>query len=198
MNGQHFSGTNYQLDGTDNQDPILGIIVINPNLDAVTEAKVALQQYDAEMGKAVAGYVTAQTKSGSNDFHGGGFWFRRTDANEARDPFTQFQPVNGRFIPATRWQEFGGSIGGPIMKNKLFFFGDYQGQRYSTGVSNQYSIPTLQVEQTCGQTTGLLRSQPVSRSDRRWRRRWRSCRVRCLIPTLATSRVADALLLRAT
>jgi len=155
VNGQHFSGTNYQLDGTDNQDPILGIIVINPNLDAVTEAKVALQQYDAEMGKAVAGYVTAQTKSGSNEFHGGGFWFRRTGANEARDPFTQFQQVNGRFIPATKWQEFGGSIGGPIMKNKLFFFGDYQGQRYSTGVSNQYSIPTLQVEQTCGQTTGF-------------------------------------------
>src|SRR5271166_5261135 len=70
VNGQHFSGTNYQLDGTDNQDPILGIIVINPNLDAVTEAKIALQQYDAEMGKATAGYVTAQTKSGSNEFHG--------------------------------------------------------------------------------------------------------------------------------
>ena len=92
VNGQHFSGTNYELDGTDNQDPILGIIVINPNLDAVTEAKVALQQYDAEMGKAVAGYVTAQTKSGSNDFHGSAFWFRRTDANQARDPFTQFTP----------------------------------------------------------------------------------------------------------
>ena len=155
VNGQHFSGTNYQLDGTDNQDPILGIIVINPNLDAVTEAKVALQQYDAEMGKAVAGYVTAQTRSGSNDFHGGGFWFRRTDANQARDPFTQFKPVNGRWIPASRWQEYGGSLGGPIMKNKLFFFGNYQGQKYSTGVSNQYSIPTLQVEQTCAQTTGF-------------------------------------------
>jgi hypothetical protein len=155
VNGQHFSGTNYQLDGTDNQDPILGIIVINPNLDAVTEAKVALQQYDAEMGKAVAGYVTAQTKSGSNDYHGSGFWFRRTDANEARDPFTQYQQVNGRFIPSTRWQEYGGSIGGPIMKNKLFFFGDYQGQKYSTGVTNQYTIPTLKVEQTCAQTTGF-------------------------------------------
>ncbi len=125
VNGQHFSGTNYQLDGTDNQDPILGIIVINPNLDAVTEAKIALQQYDAEMGKAVAGYVTAQTKSGSNDFHGSAFWFRRTDANQARDPFSQFaaDPSTGRFIPSSKWQQFGGSIGGPIIKNKLFFFG---------------------------------------------------------------------------
>src|SRR6516162_2300901 len=154
VNGQHFSGTNFQLDGTDNQDPILGIIVINPNLDAVTEAKVALQQYDAEMGKAVAGYVTAQTKSGSNDFHGGGFYFRRTGANQARDPFTQFQKVNGRYIPGSKWQEYGGSLGGPIMKNKLFFFGDYQGFTTATGVTNQYSIPTLKVEQTCAQTTG--------------------------------------------
>jgi hypothetical protein len=149
VNGQHFSGTNFQLDGTDNQDPILGIIVINPNLDAVTEAKIALQQYDAEMGKAIAGYVTAQTKSGSNDFHGGGFYFRRTGANQARDPFTQYQLVNGRFIPGSKWQEYGGSLGGPIMKNKLFFFGDYQGFTTATGVTNQYSVPTALVHQTC-------------------------------------------------
>ncbi len=155
VNGQHFSGTNYQLDGTDNQDPILGIIVINPNLDGVTEAKIALQQYDAEMGKAVAGYVTAQTKSGSNEFHGSAFWFRRTDANQARDPFTQYQLVDGRYIPSTKWQEYGGSLGGPIIKNKLFFFGDYQGQQYSTGITNTYSIPTAQVESTCSQTTGF-------------------------------------------
>src|SRR5205823_6200239 len=70
VNGQHFSGTGYELDGTDNQDPILGIIVINPNIDAITETKFALQNYDAEFGKAVAGIVTVQTKSGTNDFHG--------------------------------------------------------------------------------------------------------------------------------
>ncbi len=155
VNGQHFSGTNYELDGTDNQDPILGIIVINPNLDAVTEAKVALQQYDAEMGKAVAGYVTAQTKSGSNDFHGSAFWFRRTDANEARDPFTQYAPVDGRYIPSTKWQEYGGSLGGPIIKNKLFFFGDYQGFKTTTGTTNLYTIPTALVESSCAQTTGF-------------------------------------------
>src|SRR6266852_2139767 len=71
--GQHFSGTAFELDGTDNQDPVLGIIVVNPNLDAVTEAKVALQNYDAEFGKAVGSVVTAQTKSGSNEIHGSGF-----------------------------------------------------------------------------------------------------------------------------
>src|SRR5579864_6045196 len=125
VQGQHFSGTAYELDGTDNQDPILGIIVVNPNLDAVTETKVALQNYDAEFGKAVAGVVTAQTKSGSNDFHGSAFWFRRTDATQAKDPFTQWDAapgVSASPVPPSRWQQFGGSIGGPIIKNKLFFF----------------------------------------------------------------------------
>src|SRR5215831_7289725 len=102
VNGQHFSGTSFELDGTDNQDPILGIIVVNPNLEAITETKIALQNYDAEFGKAVAGVVTVQTKSGSNDIHGSGFWFRRTDALAGRDPFTQFKPdpVTGRLIPS--------------------------------------------------------------------------------------------------
>jgi len=90
VNGQHFSGTAFELDGTDNQDPILGIIVVNPNLDAIQETKIDLQNFDAEFGKALGGVVTVQTKSGSNDFHGEGFWFRRTDATAARDPFTQY------------------------------------------------------------------------------------------------------------
>ena len=154
--GQHFSGTAFELDGTDNQDPILGIIVVNPNLDAVTEAKVSLQNYDAEFGKAVSSVVTAQTKSGSNDIHGSGFWFRRTDATQARDPFTQYapDPVTHRFIPSSRWQQFGGTVGGPIIKDKLFFFGDYQGTRQSNGVSGTFTLPTNTVINSCTQTTG--------------------------------------------
>ena len=151
VNGQHFSGTGYELDGTDNQDPILGIIVINPNLDAITETKIALQNYDAEFGKAVAGIVTVQTKSGSNSLHGSAFWFRRTDATEARDPFTQFapNPVTGRLIPEDRWNQFGGSIGGPIIKDKLFFFADYQGTRQASGITNLLTVPTAKVIQSC-------------------------------------------------
>src|SRR5271167_3170454 len=128
VNGQHFSGTAFQLDGTDNQDPILGIIVVNPNLDAIQETKITLGNFDAEFGKAVAGVVTVQTKSGSNEVHGSGFWFRRTDALAARDPFTQYKPdtVTGRLIPSSRWQQFGATLGGPIIKNKLFAFGDWQ------------------------------------------------------------------------
>jgi len=151
VNGQTFSGTAFELDGTDNQDPILGIIVVNPNLDAIQETKVTLGNFDAEFGKAIAGVVTVQTKSGSNDVHGSGFWFRRTDATAARDPFTQFNPdpVTGRLIPSSRWQQFGGTIGGPVIKNKLFFFADYQTTRQKNGISNQETIPTALLESTC-------------------------------------------------
>jgi hypothetical protein len=151
VNGQHFSGTAFELDGTDNQDPILGIIVVNPNLDAITETKINLQNYDAEFGKAVAGVVTVQTKSGTNDLHGSGFWFRRTDATQARDPFTQYQKNanTGRFIPPSKWNQFGGTIGGPIIKDKLFFFGDYQGTRQTVGNTFVLTVPTQQVISTC-------------------------------------------------
>lgn len=147
VNGQHFSGTNFELDGTDNQDPILGIIVVNPNLDAIGEAKVALQDYDAESGKATAGVVKVSTKSGSNDFHGSGFYFYRSSDQEARDPFTNKPGVP--LAPAT-WKQFGGSVGGPIIKNKLFFFGDYQGTKQQQGITNLYTIPTALVESSCG------------------------------------------------
>jgi len=162
VNGQHFSGTGFELDGTDNQDPILGIIVVNPNLDAIQETKIDLQNYDAEFGKALGGVVTVQTKSGSNDIHGSGFWFRRTDATAARDPFTQFapNPVTGKFIPHDRWQQFGGTVGGPIIKNKLFFFGDYQATREADGTTNELTVPTTEVVSTCNPATNGTSATP--------------------------------------
>ena len=127
VNGQTFAGTGFMLDGTDNRDPILGIIVINPTLESVTEAKMTSQNYDAEFGQAIAGVVASQTKSGTNSLHGSAFGFRRSDATQARDPFSQSpskaNPVTGRTIPPTLYGEYGGAIGGPIVKDKLFFFG---------------------------------------------------------------------------
>jgi hypothetical protein len=150
VNGQHFSGTNFQLDGTDNQDPILGIIVVNPNLDAIAETKIALQDYDAESGKATSGVVSVQTKSGSNDFHGTGFYYYRNSDQQARDPFTNAPGVP---LAAATWKQFGGSVGGPIIKNKLFFFGDYQGTKTQQGITNLYTIPTANVLKSCNPTT---------------------------------------------
>lgn len=137
VNGQHFAGTAFELDGTDNQDPILGVIIINPNLDAVSETKVTTQNYSAEFGKAVGAVVTAQTKSGSNQWHGSLFDFERSNSDSARNPFTQLTGV-----PSGNWNQFGGSAGGPIKKDKIFIFGDYQGTRDHGGGSGQDRIPT--------------------------------------------------------
>jgi Carboxypeptidase regulatory-like domain/TonB dependent receptor len=146
VNGQLPFATGYELDGTDNQDPIQGVAVINPNLDAVSEMKVTSQNYDAEFGTAVAGLVTAQTKSGSNAFHGSAFEFRRSDAQQARDPFTQLTPGS---IPSFVHNQFGGAVGGPIKKDKLFFFGDYQGLREKTGTTILTTVPTALAQSTC-------------------------------------------------
>ena len=92
VNGQHFSGTTYQLDGTENRDPILGIIVINPTLESIRETKITSQNYDAEFGQATAGVVSVQTKSGTNAFRGSAFEFFQSDKFQSRNPFTQFAP----------------------------------------------------------------------------------------------------------
>ncbi len=144
VNGQHFSGTGYQLDGTENRDPILGIIVINPNFEAIGESKITSQNYDAEFGQAIAGVVSVSTKSGTNDLHGAVYALRQNDILQARNPFSQSErnAQTGKFIPDTLRNQFGGAIGGPIIKDRLFFFGDYDGIRSKTGGSKLLSVPT--------------------------------------------------------
>ncbi|HUB30545.1 MAG TPA: TonB-dependent receptor [Terracidiphilus sp.] len=148
VDGQAFGGTAFELDGTDNQDPILGIIVINPAMDAVTETKITTQNFDAELGKAVSAVVTAQTRSGTNSFHGSAYDFRTGNANLARDPFSQppdsYTKANGQLpsIPAGLKNRFGGSIGGPVLKNKFFFFGNYEAQRQKVGTAATATLPT--------------------------------------------------------
>src|SRR5207247_110667 len=123
VNGQHFSGTGYQLDGTENRDPILGIIVINPTLESIGESKITSQNYDAEFGQATAGVVSVQTKSGTNSVHGSAFEFHQTDKFQARNPFSQPEVKNaitGKVLPETKRDQFGGSLGGPLQPNKWF------------------------------------------------------------------------------
>ncbi len=91
VDGQAFGGVGYILDGTDNQDPILGIIVINPPLDSISETQVTTQNYDAEFGKAIASIMNTQTKSGTNSFHGTAYDYRESNANLATNPYSQFK-----------------------------------------------------------------------------------------------------------
>src|SRR5437868_646063 len=144
VNGQHFSGTGYQLDGTENRDPILGIIVINPNFEAIGESKITSQNYDAAFGQATAGVISVQTRSGSNNLHGSGFEFFQNDKFQSRNPFSQAtkNASTGRFLPATKRNQYGGSLGGPIQKDRIFIFGDYQGTRSNVGGSQLLTVPT--------------------------------------------------------
>jgi hypothetical protein len=144
VDGQAFGGTAFELDGTDNQDPILGIIVINPALDAVTETKITTQNFDAELGKAVSAVVTAQTRSGTNQLHGSAYDFRTGNANYARDPYSQ--PV-GSTVAGLK-NRFGGSIGGAVIKDRFFYFGNYEAQRQKVGTSATDTLPTSLLTET--------------------------------------------------
>ena len=94
--------------------------------------------------RQVPRWSATSTKSGTNEFHGTAFLYRRNDVTQARDPFAQTtaDPVTGLLLPKTLWDQFGGSIGGPIKKNKVFFFADYQGTRAKDGGSNIARVPT--------------------------------------------------------
>ncbi len=162
IDGQAFGGVNYTLDGTDNEDAILGIIVINPNYESMSEAKIATQNFDAEFGKAVASVQTVQTKSGTNQFHGTLFDNRESNANLARDPFTQGPSQLSAIspFPGGLKNQFGGSVGGPILRDKVFFFGDYQGVRQKSGASGIGTVPSLLALQSCTGTTVASNGQP--------------------------------------
>jgi outer membrane receptor protein involved in Fe transport len=144
VNGQMFVGDNTILDGTDDRDFLYGNMLIVPTLDSIAETKVTTSSYDAEFGQISAALITVSTKSGTDKWHGSGFFYRRSDATYARDPFAQAtaDPVTGRFIPPTLWGQFGGSIGGALIKSKLFIFGDYQGTRAHDGGSALAVVPT--------------------------------------------------------
>jgi len=146
IDGQAFGGVAYELDGTDNQDPILGIIVVNPQLDSITDAKISTQNFDAEIGKAVAAVQTVQTKSGSNNFHGSAYDFRTGNANLARDPYSQVGPKS---IPPGLLNKFGLTVGGPLSKDKRFFFFGYEGQRQKSGVTDTDTLPSKLLTETC-------------------------------------------------
>ena len=145
--GQEFAGTNYQLDGMNNNDSVLGITIVNPAVDSVAEFSAQTNSYDPEF-QATGAVIQVQTKSGSNALHGSAFEFLQNNIFQARDPFTQGLHAPGtpappnRGIPELRWNQFGGSIGGPIKKDKLFFFGDYQGTQRRIGGSESVRVPT--------------------------------------------------------
>jgi hypothetical protein len=149
INGQTWGNTGYQLDGTDNLDAWLGSAIISPNPDSVAEARFSTENFDAENGFVAGGLFVASTKSGTNNLHGSLFEYLINNSpgfkTVAANPFTQ---PNG--APPLKSNQFGGSIGGHIIPNKLFFFGDVQLQRRREGDSLLTTVPTARVQSTCG------------------------------------------------
>jgi hypothetical protein len=147
VNGQQFTANGFLLDGTENNSSILGIAVINPNIDSLQEFKITTSDYDAQFGSVAGALMQATTKSGTNQFHGSLFEYLRNDKFNAKD---RFSGVN---LPL-RWNQFGATFGGPIVRDKLFFFGDYQGTRRRREATTTTTVPTQ--DERNGNLTALL------------------------------------------
>jgi hypothetical protein len=125
INGDRPRTQDYVLDGTTINAPVFGGQAINPSVDSIQEFRIEANSMSAEYGKAGGGLVIAVTKSGTNEFHGSGYEYHRNEALNARNFFEDLSKPKDPF----EQNEFGGTIGGPVVKNRLFFFADYQGLR---------------------------------------------------------------------
>src|ERR1700733_2199344 len=145
-NGLRPSQNNYLLDGIDNNSDNVDFLngtnfVVLPPPDAIAEFKVQTSDFSAELGRAAGAVLNATVKSGTNQIHGDVWEFFRNDVLDAAD---WFEDNNGLKKGELRWNMFGASIGGPIIKNKIFFFGDYQGFRHVQGnTQSGIAVPTV-------------------------------------------------------
>ena len=139
-NGQRPRDNNFMLDGVDNNETWLQTVVIFPSVDSLDEFKMQTSTYSAEFGRSLGGVVNLQIKSGTNSFHGSLFEFHRDSAFDANNFFNNRA---GRPKPEFKQNQFGGTLGGPVLKNKTFFFGSYQGHRETQGQTALSTVPSL-------------------------------------------------------
>lgn len=140
VNGSHGGSNNWQIDGITNNEQHFNLIVVSPSMDAIQEFKVTTNNYSAEYGRAVGANVQIQIKSGTNDFHGGAFEFLRNDKLDANNFFNN---RSGQSRKPYKQNQFGAFLGGPILKNKTFFFGDFEVLRRRETTTGLITIPTL-------------------------------------------------------
>ena len=141
VNGQADVQNNYMLDGTDNNERLMGFLGVRPSIDAIAEVNVLTGQYTAEIGRTAGGVVNIITKAGADQIHGSLYEFLRNDDLDAKAFFS----LAGAKAPLKQ-NQFGGSIGGPIRKGKTFYFGDFEGFRQVMGSPHLLTVPTLQEE----------------------------------------------------
>jgi len=135
VNGQRPESNNFLIDGADNVSAVDGGFVLKPPIDAIAEFRILTHNANAEFGRNTGSTTNVVTRGGTNSFHGAAWEFFRNDALDSSDYFTQsVQPL--------KQNQFGATLGGPIIKNKTFFFGYYEGFRNRQGESVPATVPS--------------------------------------------------------
>src|SRR5437660_2046150 len=155
INGNREQANNFLLDGMDNNQVSDNLVGFTPSVDAIQEFNLITQNVSAEFGSFQGGIVSASIKSGTNSYHGNVFEFFRNDVLNANNWANNFR---GFARPTLRWNMFGTTFGGPVVKNKLFFFVDYQGQRFDHPASSS-PLTLFTVAERQGDFSQLLREQ---------------------------------------
>jgi hypothetical protein len=144
VNGNRENSNNYLYDGIDNNTRLTLVIVMRPNVEAIKEFKVQTNLFSAEQGRNPGGQVNVVSKSGGNRIQGAAYEFLRNDRFDANNFFSNRA---GQKKPPFKQNQFGGAVGGPIIKNKTFFFADYDGFRQQVGRVFVNTVPTLKMRQ---------------------------------------------------
>ena len=156
VNGAREDANAFLLDGAYNVDPKLNTSAVRPPVDAIREFKVQTSTYDASFGRHAGAQINVTTMSGTNRFHGTAYEFFRTDRLNARNAFA---PA-GEPAPDYRRNQFGLSLGGPLVRNRTFFFTDYEGLRLTEGVTRVANVPTRAERQ--GDFSASLFAPPIN------------------------------------
>lgn len=138
VSGGREDANGFLLDGLDNVDPKLNTPAVRPPVDAIREFEVQTSGYEAATGRYGAGQVSVVSHSGTNALRGTAYGFFRTEALDATNAFALREGPE----PEYSRQQFGGSIGGPLMRDRLFFFADYEGTRITEGITRVTNVPT--------------------------------------------------------
>lgn len=138
INGNREQSNNFILDGMDNNQTSDNLLAFTPSPDAIQEFNLITSNAPAEFGNFQGGIVNASIKSGTNHFHGAVWEFFRNDVLNANQWENKLNPTDPLPKPTVRWNMFGGALGGPIFKDKLFFFVDYQGQRFDHPATSSF------------------------------------------------------------
>lgn len=142
VGGQRSGHNIYLLDGAKVTDELFNNLVINPSVDSVQEFKIQKSMYPAEFGGKASALINVATRAGTNAVSGSLFEFVRDDAFDARNFFAKDQPK-----PPLRQHQFGGSLGGPIVRNRSFFFGSWERLRLTRSVARTFSVPPARVRE---------------------------------------------------